>query len=120
MRRKIIITLCILTTVLLTTEAQSKKPLSVYKFDFGSGKAAKGYHTFPGQDKPLADNTHFSPYGAYEIARCIVKGIRENIPELAIHLKKNIKPFNPASPDPLSEWKWPLSKRVAAVKPDGN
>jgi lysophospholipase L1-like esterase len=77
-------------------------------------------NTFPGQDKALADNTHFNPYGAYEIARCIVNGIRENVPELAIHLRKNIKAFNPASPDPLSEWQWPLSKRAAATKPDGN
>jgi hypothetical protein len=77
-------------------------------------------NSFPGQDKPLADNTHFNPYGAYEIARCIVKGIQENIPALAMNLKKDIKPFDPASPDPVAEWRWPLSKKVTAVKPDGN
>ena len=26
--------------------------------------------SFPGQDKPLADDTHFSAYGAYELAKC--------------------------------------------------
>ena len=77
-------------------------------------------NSFPGQEKALADNTHFSPYGAYEMARCVVKGINENIPELASHLKKDIKPFNPASPDPISEWRWPFSKKAAVVKPDGN
>jgi lysophospholipase L1-like esterase len=30
-------------------------------------------NTFPGQEKELKDDTHFNTYGAYEIARCIVK-----------------------------------------------
>jgi lysophospholipase L1-like esterase len=36
-------------------------------------------NTFPGQPNALNDNTHFNPYGAYEIARCIVNGIRQTI-----------------------------------------
>ena len=110
MSRNILITIFILITVLVTAEAQ-KKPLSVYKFDFGSGKAAKGYNA-------VLPATIYND--AYEIARCIVNGIRENIPELAAHLKKNIKPFNPATPDPVEEWRWPLIKRGPAIKPDGN
>jgi lysophospholipase L1-like esterase len=34
-------------------------------------------NTFPGQTEAINDNTHFNNYGAYELARCIVHGIRE-------------------------------------------
>lgn len=33
-------------------------------------------NTFPGQTKALEDNTHFNPYGAYQIAKCILQGIK--------------------------------------------
>ena len=77
-------------------------------------------HTFPGQDKPLNDNTHFNPYGAYEIARCITQGIRDNKLGIAKYLKKDIRSFNPAKPDDIKKWHWPLSPRMNAAKPDGN
>ena len=34
-------------------------------------------NTFPGQFTALADNTHFNPYGAYEIAKMMVQGIKD-------------------------------------------
>ena len=34
-------------------------------------------NTYPGQDKPLADNTHFNPYGAYQIAKCVIEGMKQ-------------------------------------------
>lgn len=37
--------------------------------------------TYPNQTKALADNTHFNPYGAYEIAKCVIEGIKQlNLP----------------------------------------
>jgi lysophospholipase L1-like esterase len=77
-------------------------------------------NTFPGQDKELKDNTHFNPYGAYEIARCIVQGIRDNKLDLARYIKKDVRPFNPARPDDIKKWHWPLSPRMNVTKPDGN
>ncbi|HEY4148264.1 MAG TPA: rhamnogalacturonan acetylesterase [Chitinophagaceae bacterium] len=77
-------------------------------------------HTFPGQDKELKDDTHFNPYGAYEIAKCIITGIRENKLPLAAQLRPGIPPFDPAHPDPLSQWSWPPSVLRPPVKPDGN
>lgn len=77
-------------------------------------------NTFPGQDKELKDNTHFNPYGAYEIARCIVQGIRDNKLDLARYIKKEIRPFNPARPDDIKKWHWPLSPRMNVTKPDGS
>lgn len=77
-------------------------------------------NSFPGQDKALMDNTHFSPYGAYEIARCIVSSIQQQKLPFAQYLKKNIPAFNPANPDAFSNWYWPQSILLASVKPDGN
>ncbi|MEO6549575.1 MAG: rhamnogalacturonan acetylesterase [Ferruginibacter sp.] len=77
-------------------------------------------NTFPGQDKELKDNTHFNPYGAYELARCIVQSITDQRLPLAKYLRKNIPVFNPAHPDPLQQWYWPLASITPPAKPDGN
>lgn len=77
-------------------------------------------NTFPGQDKELKDNTHFNPYGAYEIARCMVQGIKDNKLPLAAYLRKDVRPFDPARPDDVQQWHWPLSPRLSVTKPDGN
>lgn len=77
-------------------------------------------NTFPGQDKELKDNTHFNPYGAYEMARCIVEGIRKNKLALALFLKKEVTAFDPSNPDDIRQWHWPLSPRLNVAKPDGN
>jgi lysophospholipase L1-like esterase len=76
-------------------------------------------NTYPNQPAELKDNTHFNAYGAYELAKCIVKGIQENVPSLAKYLKNNLKAFDPAHPDPLT-WTLPASPTGAMVKPDGN
>ena len=55
--------------------------------------------TYPNQTKALADNTHFNPYGAYEIAKCVIEGIKQlNLPWVK-YLRDDYHPFNPASPD---------------------
>lgn len=74
-------------------------------------------HTFPGQDEELKDDTHFNSYGAYELARCIVQSIHDQKLPLARFLKKRIPHFDPAHPDPVSTWIWPLSPLVATEKP---
>ena len=77
-------------------------------------------HTFPGQDSALKDNTHFNTYGAYQIARCVVKGLQETKLGIVKQLKKNIPGFDPAKPDLWQQWYWPMSPPVASTKPDGN
>jgi len=77
-------------------------------------------NSFPGQDKPLQDNTHFSPYGAYELARCVVKGMVQAKLPITQYLVKETISFDPAHPDPLQNWYWPLSPSVSSTKPDGN
>ena len=75
-----------------------------------------------GQDKPLADNSHFNNYGAYELSRCVVEGIRKAAPELAAHIVDDVGAFDPATPDdaaPFDDLR-SVSKPATLVKPDGN
>jgi len=77
-------------------------------------------NTFPNQTKALEDNTHFNPYGAYEIAKCVIEGIKElNLP-LAKHINADYQPFDPARPDAIESFHWVPVKSAEAEKPDGN
>ncbi|MBI1387478.1 MAG: rhamnogalacturonan acetylesterase [bacterium] len=75
--------------------------------------------TFPGQDEALKDNTHFNSYGAYELARCVVEGIRERVPQLAKHLRGGVERFDPARPDPPESWTLPPSPMSSIARPPG-
>ena len=46
------------------------------------------------------ETTHNNDYGAYELARCIVRGIQDLSLPLAQHLDARVPRFDPASPDP--------------------
>jgi lysophospholipase L1-like esterase len=48
------------------------------------------------------DKTHHQAYGSYQLARCVVEGIREVVPELAQHLSADAGTFDPAKPEPAS------------------
>src|SRR5204863_9961484 len=50
------------------------------------------------------DNTHHNDYGSYEIAKCLVEGIRQNKLELAKYLTDDVKDFDPAHPDPIDSF----------------
>lgn len=75
--------------------------------------------TFPGQDKELADDTHFNSYGAYELARCVLKGIEDANLKLAKYIIDDGK-FDPSKPDPISNFDLPQSPRISLEKPEGN
>jgi lysophospholipase L1-like esterase len=56
-------------------------------------------NAYPNQTEPISDDTHFNKYGAYELARCIVHGIRAaNLP-IRKFLIKDIPDFDPSYPD---------------------
>ena len=77
-------------------------------------------NTYPGQGKKLEDNTHFNPYGAYEISKMVVMGIRQlNLP-VAAHVKPGFQPFDPARPDSFATFHWVKGPFTEATKPDGN
>ena len=77
-------------------------------------------NTFPNQKQELKDNTHFTTYGAYELAKCIANGIREQVPSLAKYLKKDLPSFDPAHPDAFENFQIPASSFIASIKLDGN
>jgi lysophospholipase L1-like esterase len=77
-------------------------------------------NTYPGQTKAVADNTHFRPFGAYEVAKLIVTGIRDRQLELAKMIIVNVPEFDPAKPGSFASFYWPNSPIVASEKPDGN
>ncbi|MCS4166418.1 rhamnogalacturonan acetylesterase [Sphingobacterium sp. BIGb0116] len=76
-------------------------------------------HTFPNQKNDLADNTHFNPYGAYEIAKVVLTGIKENNLKIADHIV-DFQGFDPQQPDDFKTWYWPPSLINSVIKPDGN
>lgn len=76
-------------------------------------------NTFPGQTEELKDDTHFTDYGAYELARCVVKGIKDDHLPLAKYLRHGVKEINPARPDDPAEWTMPLDPQVNAATPYG-
>lgn len=76
--------------------------------------------TYPNQSSKFEDNTHFNPYGAYEIAKMIIEGMKTlNLPVLE-HLKSDYTPFNPAQPDDWKTFHWNDGPFIDIVKPDGN
>lgn len=77
-------------------------------------------NTFPDQPTELADNTHFNPYGAYEVAKMVVMGMKQlNLP-IVKELRSDWKDFSPSHPDDFNTFVWYPSVRSTTKKPDGN
>ena len=76
--------------------------------------------TFQGQDKELADNTHFNTWGAYEVAKMVVMGMKQHNMPFVSHLRPDWKDFAPESPDDFNAWNWYLAPIFETAKPDGN
>ena len=70
--------------------------------------------------RELADNTHFNPYGAYEVAKCVVMGMKQLQLPIVKYLRPDWQDFDPAHPDDWQTFKWAPSPMKDIVKPDGN
>ena len=88
----------------------------------GSKKALVHYpaNTFPDQPQALADNTHFNPFGAWEVAKMIVMGLKQIGCPLVSHLREDWQDFNPSQPDDPDGFLWYPSGNTNLIKPDGN
>ncbi|QEL16402.1 rhamnogalacturonan acetylesterase [Limnoglobus roseus] len=80
----------------------------------GPEKSARAFvhypaKTFPGRDEALKDNTHHNAYGGYELARCVVEGIKASVPALAKHLAADVGSFDPEKPDSPEKFDLPVS-----------
>jgi lysophospholipase L1-like esterase len=72
-------------------------------------------NSFEGQTNALNDNTHFNNYGAYQLAKCIIEGIRTNKLGMEKYLVKGLPSFNPSKPDPFKEFSLPLTPKSPVV-----
>jgi len=64
--------------------------------------------------------THHNDYGSYEIAKCVVQGIRENRLPIAKFIVDDFKVFDPTHPDPLDSFHIPPSPLTNLPTPAGN
>lgn len=74
----------------------------------------------PNLDRAFQDGTHHNNYGSYELARCVVAGIRAHRLGLGKYLADDVGAFDPAHPDDPEQFKMAASASVDTKKPDGN
>ena len=90
---------------------------------YGSSLSTKFYVHYPAGaygEAALKDNTHFNPFGAYEISKCVVMGLKSlDIPFIS-NLREEWKDFNPRKPDNWEDFKWVDSPNIDSLKPDGS
>jgi hypothetical protein len=66
------------------------------------------------------DNTHHDNYGAYELAKCVVQGIRDARLDVAQYIVDDFPGFDPAHPDPVEKFDVPASPLSTTERPRGN
>lgn len=76
--------------------------------------------TYPGQQTAFEDNTHFNPYGAYEISKMMVEGMKSLSLPIVKYLQSDYHSFSPSNPDDWRTFHWNDAPFVDIVKPDGN
>jgi lysophospholipase L1-like esterase len=66
------------------------------------------------------DGTHHNNYGSYELAKCVVEGIKQAKLGIGRFLVKDVPAFDPSKPDPLESFNLPPSPLVNNTKPLGS
>ncbi len=77
-------------------------------------------NSFPGQETKLEDNTHFSTYGAYQLARCVASALAASVTPLAGMILPAFRNYDPAKPQAFDSFYLPPGRLAAAIRPDGN
>ena len=70
--------------------------------------------------KAFQDGTHHNNYGSYELAKCVVEGIRQNKLDIAKYIVNDFKGFDPGKPDPVDSFVMLASPDRTIQKPEGN
>jgi lysophospholipase L1-like esterase len=70
--------------------------------------------------KAFQDGTHHNNYGSYELAKCVVQGIKQAKLPLAKYIAADFKGFDPAHPDPVANFQMVVSPNKSDEKPLGN
>jgi lysophospholipase L1-like esterase len=71
-------------------------------------------------DQAFQDPTHHNNYGSYELAQCVVEGIKQAKLPLAKFIVDDFKGFDLAKPDAVASFEMPASPAVSREKPPGN
>lgn len=71
-------------------------------------------------DRAFQDGTHHNSYGSYELAKCVVEGIKQNELNLVRFIVDDYQGFDPSRPDPVDRFEVPASPMGTTLKPDGN
>ncbi len=71
-------------------------------------------------DKAFQDGTHHNNYGSYELAKCVVTGIRQAGLPLAKSISPDIPDFDPSKPDAPGSFEMPASPVLSDSKPLGD
>lgn len=65
------------------------------------------------------DATHHNNYGAYQLAQCVIEGIRQNQLPLTQALKPELPRYSALKPDALTDFKLQASPLFSHERPDG-
>lgn len=89
--------------------------------------ASRAFYEALGPEKsPLAfsnggkDATHHNNYGAYQLAKSIVQGIRDTQLPLESFIVEDFQSYDPAKPDDPAAFKLPASPQRSSERPRGN
>lgn len=82
----------------------------------GPEKSAQAFAAPEGK----VDNTHHNNYGSYELARCIVQGLRDAKLGIAAHIADDFPAFDPAHPDDPRTFAVPPSPNFTNQRPLGD
>jgi lysophospholipase L1-like esterase len=70
--------------------------------------------------KAFQDGTHHNNYGSYELAKCVVEGIKQDKLPLAKSIANDFGNFDPAHPDDVNTFEMAVSPNASKEKPLGN
>jgi len=70
--------------------------------------------------RAFQDGTHHDNYGSYELAQCVVEGIKQAKLPLAKLIVDDFKGFDPSHPDSVADFEMPASPVSSSEKPLGN
>jgi hypothetical protein len=94
--------------------ARAEAPASASGSGTRASRAVRDAHlAFAG-----SDTTHHDNYGSYELAKCVVEGVRQAKLPIARSLL-DMPPFDPAHPDPVSKFDIPAEPAADAQRPYG-
>ncbi|OQD42030.1 hypothetical protein BUL40_13055 [Croceivirga radicis] len=92
---------------------------------WGPEESKKAYvhlpeNSFPNQTSALADDTHFTNFGAFEIAMCVAYNLKESSTIPASYFIKDLPNYDAAFPKNYKTFEFKTNSRFENTKPYGN